>query len=134
MTSKGQQPWGIGIDCTSITILGPLVLRFEVALKRVLQNGPRTTSENEHGRPWLVIYPGGAQEMVYNTETRTWEALGAGYDAPATRFWDEEIAQIVDPTGREVVGKAYLLAVAARRPQRASFDCAKDCRTGSQSG
>ncbi|KAL8864910.1 MAG: hypothetical protein Q9174_007167 [Haloplaca sp. 1 TL-2023] len=88
--TEGQPPWGIGINCTDIKKLAPLISRYEAAAQNILGPDIQWT--------WLVTYPDGAQGSVYNTETQQWEIdpemRAEGPQIP----WHEELAEIVRET------------------------------------
>lgn len=85
-----QVPWGIGVNCTKVGKLRGLVREFEDAVGGLVAKG-RAQSE----WPWLVLYPDGAQGLVYNTSTQTLEAKEGEKRAEKRRAWDEEVFGIV---------------------------------------
>ena len=73
------------MNCTKVSKLRDLILRFEEA----------ATKLNLQGLPRLVIYPDGAQNLVYNTTTKQWVHSSGVKDATSTPLWHEEMASIV---------------------------------------
>ena len=61
----GPLPWGIGINCTKVHRLEPLLLEYEAAVADVLGKDAEW--------PALVLYPDGTNGEVYNTSTKTWD-------------------------------------------------------------
>ena len=56
------RPWGIGINCTSLEHLSPLIAEFNTAAREI--------SFLPGGRPWLVVYPNGGD--TYDPVHRIW--------------------------------------------------------------
>lgn len=73
-------PFGIGLNCTKIWKVREVVLEFEKAIGKLVASGEIA------GWPSLVIYPDGAQGLVYNTEKRVWEEREGGVDAAVRSF------------------------------------------------
>ena len=85
-----QVPWGIGVNCTKVGKLRGLVREFEDAVGALVEEG-RAKCE----WPWLVLYPDGAQGLVYNTSTHAWEAKDGDERVENKRTWDEEVFEIL---------------------------------------
>lgn len=63
----GNNPWGIGINCTKIHKLPSLVDEFgKCAAKNMI-------TDQITAAPSLVLYPDGTNGEVYNTATQAWE-------------------------------------------------------------
>ena len=105
----GQQPWGIGINCTSIKKLKALVLRFGAAVNRILRGPPGESPNRELTWPWLVIYPDGAQGLVYNTTSRTSDTAKPDRKAQTTSSWAEEVAEIATCAGQRGLWQGILV-------------------------
>lgn len=81
-------PWGIGINCTKIGKLPALVKEFEDAVEALIRGA------KVDGWPFLVLYPDGAEGLVYDTEKHVWEADEKA--GPETTVpWDERMIAIV---------------------------------------
>ena len=104
-----QQPWGIGINCTSVTKLESLIVLFEAAVMNVIQNSPAQASNFQQTWPWLVIYPDGAEGLVYNTVSQTWDAVESSCNRQITSSWDEEVAMIVRRVSERSLWKGILV-------------------------
>ncbi|KAL8761817.1 MAG: hypothetical protein Q9184_002101 [Pyrenodesmia sp. 2 TL-2023] len=98
------RPWGIGINCTDIKKLDKLIRLYETAAMKALgRDCPREL------RPWLVIYPDGAQGSVYNTETGEWE-LNPELKAQGPQIpWHEELAKIVTSSAERRLWQGILV-------------------------
>ncbi|MCJ1421826.1 hypothetical protein MMC32_008193 [Xylographa parallela] len=106
---KRSTPWGIGINCTKVSRLAPLIEAFENAIKRI-EGEKRLSLQEKHEQsstwlrrslhsnwPWLVLYPDGTKNEEYNTSTQAWEVKADG-KPESVRSWDEEIFEIVNKT------------------------------------
>ena len=91
----GHQPWGIGINCTSITRLESLIVLFEAAVMKTVQSSQAQAPNLQQTWPWLVVYPDGAEGLVYNTTSQTWDAVESSRNTEILSSWDEEVARIV---------------------------------------
>ena len=105
----GQQPWGIGINCTSITRLESLIVLFEAAVMKIIQDSQAQASSPQQTWPWLVVYPDGAEGLVYNTTSQTWDEVESKCNAPNTNSWDEEVAMIVGRASERAFWKGILV-------------------------
>lgn len=72
-------PFAVGLNCTKIGKVRGLVQEFEGAIARLVARG------DVAGWPSLVIYPDGAQGLVYNTETHLWEEKEVGEEGASVR-------------------------------------------------
>lgn len=74
-------PMGIGINCTKVQKIRSLIRKFEISA--ALMHLPL---------PYLLIYPNGANGLVYDTTTQNWipEHHGA-----SVLDWDEEVFNIL---------------------------------------
>ena len=104
-----QQPWGIGINCTSITRLESLIVLFEAAVMKIAQNYQAQSSSFQQIWPWLVVYPDGAEGLVYNTISQTWDAVESNSNTQTTSSWDEEVAMIVRRASERAFWKGILV-------------------------
>ena len=106
---RRSTPWGIGINCTKVSRLVPLIGAFENVIRRIEGEG-RLSLEEKHEDssawlrgsphsiwPWLVLCPDGTKNEEYNTSTQTWEIKEDG-KTESVRSWDEEIFEIVKET------------------------------------
>ncbi|KAL8678634.1 MAG: hypothetical protein Q9186_005024 [Xanthomendoza sp. 1 TL-2023] len=116
----GQRPWGIGINCTDIRKLNQLILQYETAAQQYILDDDdddnnnnnnnnnkntnptppsSTTPKKTQHRPWLILYPDGAQGSIYDTNTQQWEIdpqIKAKAKGPQQqRPWHEEFADII---------------------------------------
>ncbi|MCJ1252813.1 hypothetical protein MMC24_000619 [Lignoscripta atroalba] len=103
LTDRGkrwQQPWGIGINCTKVEKLAVLIAQFEEAVQKLLREGKLEERSLNHssGWPWLVIYPDGAQGLVYNTTAKVWESPDGAEVQARRKYWDEEVFEVVKGT------------------------------------
>lgn len=105
----GQQPWGIGINCTSITRLESLIVLFEAAVMNIVQNSQAQPPNLQQTWPWLVVYPDGAEGLVYNTISQTWDAVESSCNTQITSSWDEEVARIVRRASERSFWKGILV-------------------------
>ena len=105
----GQQPWGIGINCTSITRLEFLIVLFEAAVKKIAEKPQAQASNLQQTWPWLVIYPDGAEGLVYNTTSQTWDAVESSCNTKNQTSWDEEVAMIVRRASERACWKGILV-------------------------
>ena len=105
----GQQPWGIGINCTSITRLESLIVLFEAAVKNIVEKPQAEASNLQQTWPWLVVYPDGAEGLVYNTTSQTWDAVESRYNTKISTSWDEEVAMIVRRASERAFWKGILV-------------------------
>lgn len=100
-------PWGVGINCTKLNKLEGLIKQFETAVAKLRVEGKaqKTSPDEAKGqRLWLVLYPDGATNQVYNTSTQEWEQTDEATNVDE-RTWDERVFQIVRQTHeREVWG------------------------------
>ena len=88
-TGMLPKPWGIGINCSKVRRLDALILEYERAVRS-------TISDNQKW-PWLVIYPDGAEGLVYNSQMQAWEVEKNAVEVEK-RAWDEEVFDIVKKT------------------------------------
>jgi homocysteine S-methyltransferase len=65
-------PLAIGMNCTKVWKLRSLIRDFEAAIQAGVDAGRWTW-------PALVMYPDGAQNLVYNTTTHEWEEREGGH-------------------------------------------------------
>ncbi|MCJ1354160.1 MAG: hypothetical protein MMC33_004147 [Icmadophila ericetorum] len=90
-------PSGIGINCTAPGKLRDLIDEFE----RVLAVEQKRREENLEGskklKPFLVLYPDGADGSVYNTTTHEWEQRDELAVEPK-KPWDIKVAEVVAET------------------------------------
>lgn len=92
-----SKPWGVGINCTKVNKLEGLIDQFESAVAKIQEEQEsEKKSADELQRPWLVLYPDGATNLVYNTSTQKWESKDGA--AIGDRRWDEDVCQIVRKT------------------------------------
>lgn len=82
-------PWGVGINCTKIRKIPALIHEFEDAVEALIREG------KVDGWPFLVLYPDGAEGLVYDTEKHVWEASDPKAGNEATVPWDERMIGIV---------------------------------------
>ncbi|MCJ1483743.1 hypothetical protein MMC06_003911 [Schaereria dolodes] len=106
-----QRPWGVGINCTKVEKLGKLIAKFEETVHEVVKHGELEVNARERGAevPWLVLYPDGAQGLVYNTTTQAWEASNAGAERDHGRVWDERVCEIVKKIWERNLWKGILV-------------------------
>ena len=84
-------PWGVGINCTEVEKIRPLVRAYEEGIKDLIAQNDLT----ELDWPWLVLCPDGAEGLVYNTSTQTWDET-VGYDKVAQKeSWDQKVFEMV---------------------------------------
>lgn len=81
---RHPRPWGIGINCTSLEHLPPLLSGFSTTADEICA----TSSE----RPWLVVYPNGGD--TYDPISRTWIHGSEGKGA----LWAENLWKVVRKT------------------------------------
>ncbi|KAL2210067.1 Homocysteine S-methyltransferase [Sarocladium strictum] len=88
----GPLPWGIGINCTKVHRLEPLLLEYEAAVADVLGKDAEW--------PALVLYPDGTNGEVYNTSTKTWDMPEEGSTTgTADKLpWEEVLSRAVAGT------------------------------------
>ena len=94
------KPWGVGINCTKIDKLEHLIGSFETAITKIREEQEKmgkSPHEAQRQQPWLVLYPDGAINLVYNTSTKEWEPKDGTANSKQRR-WDEEVFQIVKKT------------------------------------
>ncbi|KAF4982325.1 hypothetical protein FZEAL_2024 [Fusarium zealandicum] len=84
-------PWGIGINCTKVDKLDPLLQAFESTVARMMEQG-RVTEW-----PALVLYPDGTNGEVYNTTTQEWE-LPEGFKDERRTPWEAQLESVVKDT------------------------------------
>ena len=87
------RPWGVGVNCSSVSKVSWVVSVFEEEVRRMVEQH-EFVNEWENGNavgPWLVIYPDGADGLVYNTSTMEWEEGGDKVDGE----WDEMVWNVV---------------------------------------
>jgi len=102
------RPWGIGINCTKVRKLEGLIDRFEAAITKIREEQESEEKSADEGqRPWLVLYPDGATNLVYNTSTQKWESKDVA--AIVDRRWDEDFFQIVQKTQERGFWKGLLV-------------------------
>ena len=101
---KTQVPWGIGINCTKVRKLRDLVTELEDGIERLVKKG-----KVEAEWPWLVIYPDGAEGLVYNSSTRTWEAKPDEIPIGVEKGWDEQVFNIAMEIRRRARWKGILV-------------------------
>ncbi|MCJ1293389.1 hypothetical protein MMC34_004943 [Xylographa carneopallida] len=118
-------PWGIGINCTKVSRLAPLIEAFEAAIQRIEGEGRLNSEErcedsstwlrdSPHSKwPWLVLYPDGTQNEKYNTSTQTWEA-DANDKTESVRSWDEQVIEIVKDTRQKGLWPGILVGGCCR--------------------
>ena len=104
-----QQPWGIGINCTSVTKLEQLVLHFEAAVNTIVDNSSPETLNTHQDWPWLVLYPDGAQSLVYNTLSQRWEAKEMHDTAQPTVAWHLQVADVVEKISKRALWRGILV-------------------------
>lgn len=104
-----QKPWGIGINCTSVLKLEQLVLHFEAAVKTTVEKSSTETSDTTHDWPWLVLYPDGAQGLVYNTLSQSWEAEEACDMTQPTVAWHLQVANVVESISKRALWRGILV-------------------------
>ncbi|MCJ1391274.1 hypothetical protein MMC18_004137 [Xylographa bjoerkii] len=118
-------PWGIGINCTKVSRLAPLIEAFEDAIKRIEGEGRLSLGEeyedsstqlrgSPHSKwPWLVLCPDGTKNEEYNTSTQAWEVKHEG-NKESVRLWDEEIFEIVKKTRQRGLWRGILVGGCCR--------------------
>ena len=83
-------PNAVGVNCTKLPHLIPIVKSLQTAIR---MQYPNTA-------PMLVLYPDGARDLVYNTETGEWESnVESGRKNRVS--WDEELFRIVQALSEE---------------------------------
>lgn len=98
-TIPGPRPWGIGINCTKVHRLEPLIQEYEAAVSKVL---------GDKEWPALVLYPDGTNGEVYNTTTKTWD-MPEGTTGENGLAWEEVLATAVE--GAQSRGKWKTIVV-----------------------
>ena len=88
---KYQRPWGVGINCTKVEKIAPLVRSYEEGIQDLIAHGDLT----HHDWPWLVLCPDGAEGLVYNTGTQTWDEIAGHEKATQEESWDKQVFQLV---------------------------------------
>ena len=101
---KEESPWGIGINCTKVGKLRSLVGEFENAIEKLVEKG-----KVETGWPWLVMYPDGAEGLVYNSDTKIWEVKQDEIPTGAKKVWDEQVFEIVMEIRKRAQWKGILV-------------------------
>lgn len=89
-------PVAVGMNCTKILKLRPLIAEFEAALADVCADADW---------PSLVCYPDGAQGLVYNTASHQWEVV----EGTETVSWDATLWEIVSEVRDRGRWKSVLL-------------------------
>ena len=107
--SGHQQPWGIGINCTSVTKLEQLVLDFESAVQTIVDNPSTVTPGTHQDLPWLVLYPDGAQGLVYNTFSQSWEAEEMPNTTQPTVAWHLQVANVIEGISKRALWRGVLV-------------------------
>lgn len=85
------RPWGIGVNCTRVGNLGPIVDIMLDELRRLIEQSQFVDEwQATTGRPWLVLYPDGTQGEEYDPVTKEWvqkrmEENGRPWDEV---YWD----------------------------------------------
>jgi len=81
------RPWGIGVNCTRVGNLGPIVDIMLDELRKLIEQGQFVDEwQTASGRPWLVLYPDGTQGEEYDPATKEWVHKRTEENA---RPWDE---------------------------------------------
>lgn len=84
----GPLPWGIGINCTKIERIRPIIAQYEAAVEQLIQEG------EVPAWPALVLYPDGTNGEVYNTTSQQWEKPVAENDIHRIP-WEAQLASYV---------------------------------------
>lgn len=93
---EAPRPWGVGVNCSSVDKVGWVLGIFESEIQKMIEPsdlrkiGEEWKQETEF--PWLVVYPDGADGLVYNTTTMAWEASG---EVKGDQEWDEKLWMLV---------------------------------------
>lgn len=83
-------PIAVGINCTRLGKLEPLIEKYEAAINEMILN------QEIENWPGLVVYPDRTNGEVYNTQTRQWEVKqGLGSYSCS---WDEMMYRIINRT------------------------------------
>lgn len=103
------RPWGIGINCSSVTKVDHLVLQFEKAVKTSLEGSSFKNSDTHEDWPWLVLYPDGAQGLIYNTHSQSWEAKELHDSAQPPVAWYLQVANVVTSIRKRALWQGILV-------------------------
>lgn len=126
------RPWGIGVNCTRVGSLGPIVDIMRDELQRMVEEGHFVDEwQTTPGRPWLVLYPDGTQGEEYDPATKEWVKKRTEENA---RPWDEvywEVVEKVKPGDWEGVilggccraGPDHIAALRRRADQNTQYRC-----------
>ena len=84
-------PWAIGINCTKVARLDPILKEYETTIAEMI--GMKIIQE----WPALVLYPDGTNGQVYNTITQNWELEEPQVGARRVP-WEEQLREVVRNT------------------------------------
>ncbi|TFY64155.1 hypothetical protein EVJ58_g2800 [Rhodofomes roseus] len=83
VTQEKPRPWGVGINCTSLDHLAPLLAEFTAGIRHLYSE----LSDTQGHKPWLVVYPNGGD--TYDVARRVWVPTSNGKgDGWAARLWE----------------------------------------------
>lgn len=103
-----ERPWGIGINCTKVSKLRNLLVKFETAVKILLND--------DEEWPALVLYPDGTKKgEYYDTTLKEWVVDGNAPEATlGEKAWYEELGDIVEETRNRAPWRAVVVGGCCR--------------------
>jgi homocysteine S-methyltransferase len=105
----GPLPWGIGINCTKVQRLPPLVAAFSDVLEALAKH-PHTGFPGPAMAPRLVVYPDGAENLVYDTATQKWlHSEGENGSGSQGSQWDDTVINCLQGALRKEIWDGILV-------------------------
>lgn len=94
----GATPWAIGVNCTALSKAAKVVEKMEQVVTALASSGKwrnewSSSLPDAVDRPWLVLYPDGAQGLRYDTTLQQWIA-DSSRDANVNDSWASAIWKI----------------------------------------
>lgn len=103
-----ERPWGIGINCTKVSKVRKLLLKFEAAVKNMLND--------DEDWPALLLYPDGTKKgEYYDTALKEWVVdESAPVTTQAEKAWYKELRDIVEETSNRAPWRAVVVGGCCR--------------------
>ena len=103
-----ERPWGIGINCTKVSKLRKLLVKFENAVNNLLND--------DEDWPALVLYPDGTKKgEYYDTALKEWVVNAKSSEASQSeKAWYEELRDIVEETRDRAPWRAVVVGGCCR--------------------